>query len=95
MSCMELTDIATFATPTSVVKFLLLGRSGSLPRCARILSGIKEGCWQTNQSILMDEVVAQSKEPFINYLNLFLAASFFDIILPLYNPAFSCNGIYL
>ena len=39
---MELTDIATFATPTSVVKFLLLGRSGSLPRCARILSGLKE-----------------------------------------------------
>ena len=38
---MEFTDIATFATLTSVVKVLLLGRSESLPRCARILSDLK------------------------------------------------------
>jgi len=52
-SCVEFRAFDTFATLTSVVKFLLLGRSGSLPRCARILSGLREdflaGCWQTNQ----------------------------------------------
>ena len=36
----------TFATLTSVVRFLLVGRSGSLPRCARILSGLKENFLQ-------------------------------------------------
>ena len=50
---LELGDILTFATLTSVVIFLLLGRSGSLPRCAHVLSGLKEdflaGCWQTNK----------------------------------------------
>ena len=50
---LELGDILTFSTVTSVVRFLLLGRSGSLPRCARILIDFKEdflaGCWQTNK----------------------------------------------
>ena len=32
----------TFGTLTLVVRLLLLGLSGSLPRCARILIGLKE-----------------------------------------------------
>ena len=39
---MKSTDIATSVILNSVVKVLRLGRSWSLHRCARILSGLKE-----------------------------------------------------
>ena len=38
---MKFRTVKTFATLTSVVSVCCFGRSGSLPRCARILSGLR------------------------------------------------------
>ena len=50
---LKLTFIGTSLYLTCVVEILLLGRAGSLPSYARILSGLKKvilaGCRQTNE----------------------------------------------